>query len=59
MHIELGYSLVPRQFFCHTGKNGLLNGLFHSRSSRQNFGGPIRLCYISDVIRGNYGDQEN
>ena len=41
------------------GKIGLVNGLFHSRSLRQNVGGPIRLLCESDVIHGNNGNQES
>jgi len=36
--------------FRHMGKIGLVNGLFHSHSLRQNVGGPIRLLCESDVI---------
>jgi len=48
-------TLVP---FAIEGKNGLVNSLFHSNSTCQNVGGPIRLHCVSDVIHGNNRDQE-
>ena len=48
-------SLVP---FATEGKNGLVNGLFHSHSTRRNVSGPIRLHCVSDFIHGNNCDQE-
>ena len=48
----------PDHFSLHR-ENGLVNGLFHSRSTLQYVGRPIRLCCVSEVIHGNNGDQES
>ena len=45
--------------FHHGGENCLVNSLFHSHSTCWNVGKPIRLHCISDIIRGNNGDQAN
>ena len=58
--LDCNHSLVSfPDHFRHTGKNGLVNGLFHSRSTCRNVGGPIWLHCVSKWRNTwNNSDQE-